>query len=231
MNTIKVKGIVIRSLDYKETSKIVYCFTPLGRLSVRALGSKKFKNKNFNFQEILSYVEMEITDQEFPSLIDYNLISDFRNIKDDLKSFLWMGYLCEFLNKIPIDSPSNRVFNYLLNGLMKIKNNKDAMAFTVITLLKFTSLFGISPNFKQCALCNNSPCFISVKHGGGVCEIHKTSDAYNLNNLHRLYNLDINSDDIYNVLENELNECFKFVTEFYKYHLDMEFKSQNSLIF
>lgn len=231
MNTIKVKGIVIRSLDYKETSKIVYCFTPLGRLSVRALGSKKFKNKNFNFQEILNYVEMELTDQEFPSLINYNLISDFREIKDDLKSFLWIGYLCEFLNKIPSDSHGERIFNYLLKGISKIKCDKDAMAFAVITQLKFTSLFGIAPNFKSCVICQNTPSFVSVKHGGAVCDLHKTNNDYNLNNLSYLYNLDINSDDLYNIDLDKIIECFKFVSEFYKYHLDMEFKSQSSLIF
>ena len=48
MKTIKTEGIILKNLDYKETSKIIKIITPLGLLSLRALGVKNYKNKNFN---------------------------------------------------------------------------------------------------------------------------------------------------------------------------------------
>lgn len=90
MKSVKLKGIVLRSIDYKENSKICYMLTEQGLLSIRALGTKGYKNKNFNFSEILNNCEMEITDSDFPSLIDFSLINRYDNIKKTLKLFLML---------------------------------------------------------------------------------------------------------------------------------------------
>lgn len=231
METLKIKGIIIRSIDYKETSKIVYCITSIGKLSVRALGTKSYKNKNFNFNEILSYVEMEITDSEFPSLIDYNVINSFDNIKNDLKSYLWMGYLCEFLNKLPNDIPSERVFNYLVDVLHKINNYKTSFLVAMMTQIKFLPLFGIKPNMTECVICGAKPTHISVKHGGGVCTNHKEKEDILIDDILKLYNFDIKNNDLSSLENIDLNMVLNFVTHYYKYHEDLELKSLNSIIF
>ena len=55
MKSVKLKGIVLRSIDYKENSKICYMLAEQGLLSIRALGTKGYKNKNFNFYSFVPY--------------------------------------------------------------------------------------------------------------------------------------------------------------------------------
>lgn len=230
MQTIKTKGIVIKTIDYKETSKIVYCLTPIGKLSIKALGTKKYKNKNFNFGEVLNYVEMEITNTEFPSLVDFSIIDDFSDIKKDLKSFLWCSYLLEFLNKTPNDIPYERCLNYLINALKKITTSKDAMIIALMTQIKWLPLFGITPLFDKCMVCGNKPSFISVERGCSLCDFHKEYQRYLHDDIKRIYDFRI---------ENDLNQLydinhlmiFSFLEEYYKYHAELSLKGSQSLIF
>ena len=43
----KIKGIVIKEIDYKDTSKIIEVITQNGIYSIIAKGAKNVKNSNF----------------------------------------------------------------------------------------------------------------------------------------------------------------------------------------
>ena len=46
---MKLEGIVLSEIDYKEASKIVNLYTEKGKIGVKALGSKKIKNGLLGF--------------------------------------------------------------------------------------------------------------------------------------------------------------------------------------
>ncbi len=72
---MKSEGIVYKTITYKETSKIVYIYTKDGKKSIKALGSKNSKNKTFGFGEIGNIVSFVSTDDDFPTLIEYDIIN------------------------------------------------------------------------------------------------------------------------------------------------------------
>lgn len=229
METIKIRGIVIRSIDYKETSKIVYCFTNIGRLSIKAIGCKKFKNKNFNFNEQLNYVEMEITTDEFPSLIDFSIINRFDSIKTDIKSMLWFSYILEFINLIPPDIPYEKTLDFFIRLFNKKEN---PMLVAMLIQVKCLALFGLKPEFNHCMICNSTDVYkLSVNLGGALCKNHQSDiDFNNLDDIKRLYYFNDKTEDMTNLSDIDLFGVFNFVTAYYKYHEDISLKSQNSLL-
>lgn len=224
MKTLKTRGLVIRSLDYKDTSKIVYVFTPLGILSVRGVGSKRYKNKNFKFGEILTYIEMEITDSAFPSLIDYSVIDNFTDLKADIRKFFKYGHLLEFLSHFPNDIPYERVLDYILDTIRLGRVYNPSLLILMLEV-KSLPLFGIKPELEHCQLCRKSnPEFISISRGGAMCTSH-SDGSYLLEPIKRLYLFDLKRDDYEDLSDIDLKVVYTFIREYYAYHADVHLKS------
>ena len=77
MTTTNFEGIVIGSIPYQETSKIVYLYTKYGKISVKALGSQTQKKGLLPFITTMNRVEAITTDSDFPTLKDYSLIDSY----------------------------------------------------------------------------------------------------------------------------------------------------------
>ena len=127
MENIKIKGIVLNAIDYKESSKIVYIYTSLGIISVRALGAKKQSRGILPFITTMNYCEAIITNSDFPKLIDYSLFDSFNNIKADLKKELWFSYMLEIISKIPKDAPHDKIFPLVLKIFSLGEDNINPM--------------------------------------------------------------------------------------------------------
>ena len=65
---MKTEGIILNTLDYKETSKIVHLYTPYGKISVKALGANKPKNGLLGFTTIGNWCSFVATDAEIKTL-------------------------------------------------------------------------------------------------------------------------------------------------------------------
>lgn len=220
MKTIKTEGIILKNLDYKETSKIIKILTPLGILSIRALGVKNYKNKNFNSYEFLTLVNVEISDQDFPALINYSLEEKFPLIKKDFSSFMWtsmmLGVSYYFDNNINFE----KTFGFLKKMLLEIENGSDAKLLALIYLTKILILFGVKPEFNSCIKCGTlNGEFFSIKNGGAVCIMHKDSD-FLVKDIKRLYYFDLNQP--FSSLDGiDLEGVYKILEEYYSYYLDI----------
>ncbi len=229
MKTIKTRGLVIRSLDYKDTSKIVYLLSPYGILSIKALGVKKYKNKNYNFYEPLTYVQVEITDSSFPNLVEYSVVDGFIDIKSDFEKFFAYAYFMEFLNRLPSDIPFEKTLDFALNTI-KLGRLYNPLLLILMFQIKVLPLFGIKPDLKKCGYCLNKPQFLDINSGLSLCKIHNHIGTVLINDILLLYYFDLKKDD-YSILTNiDLKFILDFVTNYYLYHADIKLKSLSSLI-
>ena len=168
---MKEEGIVIKSIPYKETSKIVYLYTNKGKISVRAIGSKNTKKNTFGFGESGNIVSFITTDSDFPSLTEYEIINSAYKYVNDFDSIMALGKIIEILNYIPEDSIHNKCYPFVKDILLNLDTNpKKALA---IFLIKMTYNFGISPKLDSCVICNNKNIKgLSIKYGGALCSEH-----------------------------------------------------------
>ncbi len=235
MENIKIKGIVIGSIDYKETSKIVYLYTKLGKISVKALGSKTKKSKTLSFTTTLNTVECIITNSEFPTLIDYTVIDQNRYIKEELKTNLWMSYILEIVNKFPSDANHERCFDFLLRTIDHANNKINPMLLAILFQLKVLSVFGVAPVLKRCVKCGNIETIgLNINDGGAVCincKTSKTLDKEILEKIKELYYFD-DKENNFDKFENyNLIEIFNIINTYYDTHSNIYLKGLNSLVF
>lgn len=227
MKSVKLKGIVLRSIDYKENSKICYMLTEQGLLSIRALGTKGYKNKNFNFSEILNNCEMKITDSDFPSLIDFSLINRYDNIKKDIKALSYVSMMLEVTRALDGFLPYQRIYNFLITVLNLIEKGESAKLLTAVYLIKMLKPLGIKPELDYCVNCGGKAKYLDIRLGQAYCESDTTS-YFELEEVKRVYYFDIKQE--INNLKVDLDNIYKFIFEYYMYHLDINLKKFDLII-
>ena len=230
MELIKVNGFVMKTIDYDESSKIVYLFTEYGVISVLAKGAKKYKNKKLPFLELYNQVECISTDTGLSVLKDYSIIDNYEEIKNDLKKTLWLSYMFEIISKLPKDIPYKRTYEFIAKLLEKAKT-EDVELCALMLQTKFLPLFGFKPEFKRCVICQREDIVsFSIKLGGMVCKNHRSEGEYDFFDVSKLYYFNV--DDDFNSLS-DINKALVFenINAYYKYYVEINIKSIASLIF
>ena len=88
----EIEGIIVSTVDYKESSKIINILTKEdGLIGAFAKGSKKLKSKIRETSNIMTYGIFHIKkiNNGMPNLIEVDIIDNFKNIRKDLlKTFI-----------------------------------------------------------------------------------------------------------------------------------------------
>lgn len=219
----KITGIVLKSIDYKDSSKIVYLYTNEGKKEVIIRGAKKIKSPFRSFFLTYNIISYYPSNSKLPTLIDGDVIKTFPNILSDYKRNYYASLVLEVINNLSLEN--ERLFSFLVSTLELI-NSDDYKLYTLVFLVKYLYLLGIQPQFK--CLCKNNGRIkgFNLLNGHAVCE--KCSDELDLNLeeiilLKNIYTLDINNDKIeYDV--NILDRLYEFIFKYYNYHANYLFK-------
>ena len=218
---MKLEGIVLSEIDYKEASKIVNLYTEKGKIGVKALGSKKIKNGLLGFITTGNTVSFVTTDKEVYTLIEYDIIDSIMKKDLDINEMKSLGTILYIINMIPSDSPHEKIYPFVKNILSNIKNiNIDKLL--SIFLIKMLYPFGISPNLKSCVKCQNKHDLIAfdIAYGGALCKncIDKTNNIEIWNEYYYgKKNLKDYSDTDFSFLLNQIKN-------YYSYHLNIRLK-------
>lgn len=165
---MKTEGIVIKSITYKETSKIVYLYTPNGKVSIKAIGAKNAKKNTFGFGEVGNIVSFVSTDYDFPTLIEYEIINSAYKLTESFDSIMALGKIIELINYLPDDSIHDRIYPFIKNIILNL--DKEPLKALTLFLIKMTYNFGVSPKLDSCIGCGSKDIkFFSVSKGGAVC--------------------------------------------------------------
>lgn len=181
---MKNKGLILKSIDYKETSKIVYLYTPLGKQSIKVIGANNPKKGLLGFITTGNLVSFVATDNDFPNLLEYNLEESIFSITSSIDSLEALKKILDVLNYIPDDINHQSTYSFIektIKDLIK-SNPKKVLA---VYLIKMLYVFGVSPSLKACSICGNTnPVAFKISDGGGVCEYCrpgiKNKDIYKL---------------------------------------------------
>ncbi|MCR5113179.1 MAG: DNA repair protein RecO [Acholeplasmatales bacterium] len=213
---MKSEGIVLSETDYKETSKIVNLYTPMGKIGVKALGSKRIKNGLLGFTNTGNTVEFVATDSSLPTLEEYTILDSIYTRFDDLKTAKALGVVIRILNDLPADIDNKRLYPFvkgIVEALGKVNNDKVIAVF----LIKILYVYGIAPNLKSCVKCGSTNELSFVPElGGAVCKDHGLGNIESLKIWNEYYydkkKLNDYSDTDFNLLLGEIKA-------YYNYHL------------
>ncbi|WNC16885.1 DNA repair protein RecO [Brevibacillus brevis] len=237
---VKWEGIVIRSVDYGESSKVVTLFTrENGKLAIMARGAKKTKSRLAAVSQLFShgyYLCKAGPGSGMPDLSQGDVMESFRDLRQSLDATAYAAYIAELLDRLTHErEPNPYLFQLLAHTLRHLDEGRDAEILCRIFETKMLMVAGISPQLSACANCGaeREPYAISVSQGGLLCPVCLPSDPYaiavtpstwKLLRLFQVFDLErLGEIEVKAATRNQLKHVLR---SFMDEHLDLRLKSR-----
>lgn len=179
----KVEGIVIKTLDYGETHKIITIFSKKhGKISALARGAKKTRSRMAAVTQPFICGEFFIYPSKGLSTMQQGEVMDsLRAIREDIMKTAYAAYVTELTDKL-LDKNDADVFIYdqLFQTLSWIAEKEDSSIPIMMYELKLYRKGGFAPTLDCCVQCGKKqfPYHFSVSEGGFLCESCKGIDEF-----------------------------------------------------
>ena len=176
METISVKGLVIKQTNYGEADRILHIFTEeLGIISAIAKGARKYKSHQGSSAQLLYYSSFTLASgKNMYALRGASTIESFFPLSEDLGKLALCTYLFDITKAlIPEETEEKSVLSLLLNTLYILKTKQRSLALIKAAYeLKLLALTGYMAECEACTLCGDTdlPVFFSPSHGGIICK-------------------------------------------------------------
>ena len=159
MEEVRLKGIVIKADDYKDSDKIVTIFSAeKGLIRARARGVKKNKAKLAFAVQPFAFIEFMLTERDgFYTVINATSIDQFFSITSDFDNYIFMLACLEVVQKT-VKENENQVdlFLLLLNSLKLVSyENVSSINVFIKFMIEAMGHLGFSFIFDRCACCDN----------------------------------------------------------------------------
>ena len=158
MRLFKVKGIVIKEVQYKENDKIITIMTDkLGKISCMAKGAKKNSSPILSSSQFLVYSEfMLYKGTNFYHINSAEMIESFYNLRIDYDKLEKAFEVAKLLNKLAYEEDEETLILSLFLNTLYVIGNKDKPFELVrnVFLLKLLCLLGYTPRLYKCSICN-----------------------------------------------------------------------------
>ncbi|MEX2414697.1 MAG: DNA repair protein RecO [Paenibacillaceae bacterium] len=171
----RIEGIVIRSMDYGESNKIITLFTrDVGKVGVMVRGAKKMNSRHSAIAQLFTHGEFVFfkTGTQMGTLNHADIISSHHRLRADLILTAYSAYMAEMIDRILTDNePNPFIYEQLKAALDSIEDGKDSQMITHLFEMKMLIQAGYAPNFDKCASCGtdtNHP-RLNVQLGGLLC--------------------------------------------------------------
>lgn len=231
-----IEGVVLKSSDYQEHSKILQVFSKEhGLLGIYLRGASNYKSPNFALAQPISHAFFTIRYTEgLSSSFKGEMINAFQNLKLDFTKNIYVYHLFELLMRNLQQHESHPdLYELLIKTLYILENNKEMRLLKLLTIyfeMQLLYHLGVGPVVSECVVCGERTNIANfdIPHGGFVCLNHldKSQKRYSISTLELLYKLQNNtfeeivalSTDVKNEVLKDLREI---MTNFYLYHLNM----------
>lgn len=237
MKIISVEGLVISTIPYKESSKILNIFTKeYGIIGVISKGCKSLKSKLRLQSEKFAYGTFHMYYKEggLSTLIGGDIINYFINIRSDIVKLGYLTYITELSSNVYKESNDNEVYDLFISALLKIEEGLNPKIISNILELQYLNYLGINLNLNECVKCGSSKIVtISLSKGGYICSKCRDNepllDIKVVQMIRLYYYVDISkisSLDIDDKVSNKINEL---IDNYYDEYSGIYLKSKNFL--
>lgn len=165
MAICKAEGIVLKSMVYRDTSKIVTLFTKqFGKVNVIAKGARKPKSKFGASLEPLTRSHIVFYKRErgdLYTLSEGDVVEPYPDLRRSLLGFSWGSVILEFLYRAnPFESPNPRLYLLTKRAFKTLNQTEQDSAFPTLVyafLIKALGLLGYLPHLDKCLVCGKEP--------------------------------------------------------------------------
>jgi DNA replication and repair protein RecO len=238
---LKVEGIVLRTIDYGESNKILTIFTrELGKIGAVARGAKKPQNRLAPVSQPFTYGYFLVSiGSGLGTIRQGEIINAFPQLKEDIFRMAYATYIAELLDRGTEErKASSSLFELLYEILKDIGEGLDPQILKNIFEMKMLPVLGFRPQVDGCALCGRKegPFVFSVKEGGFLCYGCRDKDPYHLavseatvRLLRLFYHLDMKRLGHINVRDSTKKELERCIGSIYDEYTGLALKSKRFL--
>jgi DNA repair protein RecO (recombination protein O) len=169
-------AFVLRTYDFRETSKIVNFYTrDFGKVKGILKGIRKDHKKFGSILSLLSlnhivFYKKRMTEIHLVSHCD--LLDEFGLSRGDLKHLGFASYIVELVDALmPLEDANKDVFELVFDFLNTLKNS-PGLDMRLAFQIKSLTLSGFKPHFDSCLVCEKKlvrDAFFSHARGGLLC--------------------------------------------------------------
>ncbi|MBI5214759.1 MAG: DNA repair protein RecO [Ignavibacteriae bacterium] len=184
MLVVKTEAIVLRTIKFKESSKIVTFYTKeLGRVGAIVKGARRANSKIGAALEPMSHVQIVLyikEGREVQTVGQCALLYSYHHFAADLEKLSVGLSIIELVYDIAHEQEQNiPLFELMADSLATVNKTSATTAILFFFMLKLAELLGFAPVFGNCHLCkkeiNREPnagkwLMFDLHKGSPVCE-------------------------------------------------------------
>lgn len=142
---VKVKGVILKTMDYKEKDKLMWVFTEeFGKISVLCKGVRSQKSKFQSLVRPLIFGDFLVyKGKSLYSLNEGSIINAFSKLSTTLELLTYGTYFVELVDIVSVDGePQELVYRNLVTALYLLE--ADVIDMEVLTLAYEIKLIGLT---------------------------------------------------------------------------------------
>ena len=170
----EVKGLVIRTVDIKETDRLVTIFTEeRGVVTALARGARSLKSRKMSSTMQFCYGCFVLYGQGDKLWIkEAELIESFFDIRNSIDGLALGAYFTEILSDVAVEEAERDLLRLALNSLYAIGSGKYSLEkIKAVFEIRAASILGFMPDVLSCRECDkkNGDFFFDIMGGTIEC--------------------------------------------------------------
>ena len=170
---IEVRGLIIRTVDIKETDRLVTIFTEeQGAMTALARGARSLKSRKLAATMQFCYGRYVLYKQGDKFWIkEAELIENFFDIRQSIEGLALANYICEVLSDVTVAEAERDLLRLSLNSLYAISKGLYSIEkIKAVFEMRAVSILGFMPNILSCHLCDEKDGDFFFDIMGGIIE-------------------------------------------------------------
>jgi len=156
MTATEVKGLVIRTVDIKESDRLITIFTEeMGVVSALARGARSLKSRKMSSTMQFCYGTFILYKRgEYFHIKEAELIESFFGIRNSIEGLALASYIAEVLNDVAVAEAERDLLRLSLNSLYAISEGKHSLdKIKAAFEIRAASIIGFMPDVLACSIC------------------------------------------------------------------------------
>ena len=219
---------ILRTSEYKESSKLVVAMNHEGVFSFVAKGIRNYKSPYRHLIEPFRHLELELTKGTLPALKHAQLLTPLPSDAWPLEMVCYIEHVAELFYTLRDTIAFDQLYSYFISLLERFP--ADPEGYAMMIEIKLLYVMGITPVFDRCVQCGATErAGFSVAEGGMLCSRHQTHDMVSDSDvilaMYRLYH----HDSTKALPEFERPALRRLIDQYYLYHVHVETTSRQMI--
>ena len=249
MATLRSEALILRSVDFGESDRILHLLLPdQGRLTVIAKGARRSVKRFSGTLDLFNHLSVEVEGLRRSSmarLAQARLLGVHPALRVDPQRFALGCYLLELLDRLApeggVRGEMRQLFSFVLGVLRWVDARPPDLAQRTILELRVLDALGLRPELRDCVRCRrpvdgNAEIAFQIAEGGPLCAACGLSEGARirvhlgtLRALEQGLRLDLEMIDRLVLDPRALEEARRLVTHFQHFHVGVTLQSERFL--